>query len=80
MVLCFRSNLQGFPLHFDEIDAFILQLEVHPRTCTHALERTPPPPHPQGTKTWRVYAPREASDLLPRMPPTTHFEPGSHGA
>lgn len=50
---------QGFPLHYDDIDAFILQLE--------------------GKKKWRVYAPLNRDALLPRNPPTTHFEPGSHG-
>jgi lysine-specific demethylase/histidyl-hydroxylase NO66 len=50
---------QGFALHFDDIDAFVLQLS--------------------GTKSWKVYAPNDKEALLPRQPPTAHFEPGSHG-
>lgn len=39
---------QGFAPHYDDIEAFILQLE--------------------GSKRWRVYAPRHASAELPREP------------
>lgn len=39
-------NSQGFAPHFDDIEAFVLQIE--------------------GSKLWRVYAPRDASEQLPR--------------
>ena len=40
-------NTQGFAPHYDDIEAFILQLE--------------------GKKRWRVYAPRNKSETLPRQ-------------
>ncbi|XP_034257102.1 ribosomal oxygenase 1-like [Thrips palmi] len=39
-------NSQGFAPHYDDIEAFVLQIE--------------------GSKMWRVYAPRDASETLPR--------------
>ncbi|XP_034240960.1 ribosomal oxygenase 1-like isoform X2 [Thrips palmi] len=39
-------NSQGFAPHYDDIEAFVLQIE--------------------GSKMWRVYAPRNASERLPR--------------
>jgi len=40
------ENAQGFAPHWDDIDAFILQVE--------------------GRKRWKVYAPREPEEVLPR--------------
>ncbi|XP_052128148.1 ribosomal oxygenase 1 [Frankliniella occidentalis] len=39
-------NSQGFAPHYDDIEAFVLQIE--------------------GSKMWRVYAPRDSSEKLPR--------------
>ena len=41
------AGAQGFAPHFDDIDAWVLQLE--------------------GRKRWRLYAPRNAAEVLPRV-------------
>lgn len=42
------ANTAGFAPHWDDIDAFLLQLE--------------------GRKHWKVYAPINDSEMLPRLP------------
>ena len=53
------ANAQGFAPHWDDIDAFVMQLE--------------------GSKTWRVYAPRTAHEALPRFS-SPNLKPDELGA
>jgi lysine-specific demethylase/histidyl-hydroxylase NO66 len=52
------AGTQGFAPHYDDIDAFVLQLE--------------------GRKRWRLYAPRDAEEVLPRTS-SENFEPDEIG-
>lgn len=47
------ANTAGFAPHWDDIDAFLLQLE--------------------GRKHWKIYAPIDDNEMLPRLPSGVHF-------